>query len=55
MFDFKTLEDGGNLYGKGMCGLKGDNTTEKPWFGDVVGVQIWNYWTKYNGTPQTLC
>ena len=42
MFDFKTLEDG-------------DNTTEKPWFGDVVGVQIWNYWTKYNGTPQTLC
>ena len=45
------IENAANLYGVGKCGQYGKNTHEKPWFGDVAGVVMWDYWTKYNDTP----
>ena len=43
------------LYGLGKCSYWGYNYTEKPWFGDILGGMKWDAWTKYNGTPKTLC
>ena len=45
------LERGMKLYGLGMCGGNGDNKTEKPWFGDIIGVMKWNAWEKLKGVP----
>ena len=49
------LDLGLEFYGRGKCGYYGDNTSEKPWFGDVIGGLKWEAWTKYNGTPKELC
>ena len=44
-----------DIFGLGKCAYFGYNNTEKPWFGDIIGVKKWDAWTKYNGTPKTLC
>lgn len=37
------------MYGMAMQATKGNQTGDKPWFGDVVGGLKWESWEEYRG------
>lgn len=49
------LDRSSKTFGLGKCGAFGDQSAEKPWFGDIMGVIKWDAWEKYRGVPETLC
>ena len=49
------LRRGLPLYALGMQGEYGDQTSEKPWFGDIVGTLKWDAWEDVKGQTKELC
>ena len=49
------MKRGLKMYGFGMCGAYGNQTKEKPWFGDIIGVLKWNAWEEMRGAPEKTC
>ena len=40
--------------GLGAQAKNGDQTREKPWFGDIIGGMQWEAWEKNKGMSQAL-